>query len=345
MQRQKHPCVVKIVISILGFIELVNSCLAPPPKPPVPFSCGRAPTDRDGHRIVGGSDAEPNSIPWQAGIASLWSLDLPYCGATIISPYHLLTSAHCVVIHTHGPWWFPDSFITIGEHYVKERNDTTFHAIECVHYHPDFNATGLLFENDFALITLKDPLDLTSQDSLAKAACLPEPNLSFNSESVFTISGWGFMNETVNENTTIIGNVSDWSETLQTAQVPWYDHDLCNENYYEAKVNYSDKLNYSAEVIPEQVITDSMICAGYDDGRIDYCLGDGGGPMTWTNPNTQEEILIGIASLHFGCGRENLPGIYAKVAAALDFVRMLGVDQERGEATNICPCVGLFCIG
>merc|ERR1712029_695843 len=200
----------------------------------------------------------------------------------------------------------------------------TFHAIECVHYHPDFNTTGLLFENDFALITLKDPLDLTSGESLAKAACLPEPNLSFNSESVFTISGWGFMNETVNENTTVIGNVSDWSETLQTAQVPWYDHDLCNENYYEAKVNYSDKLNYSAEVIPEQVIT---------------------GSMTWTNPNTQEEILIGIASLHFGCGRENLPGIYAKAAAALDFVRMLGVDQERGEATNICPCVGLFCIG
>ena len=69
------------------------------------------------------------------------------------------------------------------------------------------------------------------------------------------------------------------------------------------------------------------------------------GPMTWYDPDTQKEILAGIASLHFGCGRENLPGIYARATSALDWVKGLGVDPEMGQAYNVCPpCVGPFCI-
>lgn len=55
------------------------------------FPCGRKP-----HRIVGGSEAGPYSLPWQVGLVRKNSNNRkPFCGGTLISNRHILTAAHC----------------------------------------------------------------------------------------------------------------------------------------------------------------------------------------------------------------------------------------------------------
>ena len=60
-----------------------NVCLVPK------FPCGRKP-----HRIVGGSEAGPYSLPWQVALVRKNS-QRPFCGGTLISNRHILTAAHC----------------------------------------------------------------------------------------------------------------------------------------------------------------------------------------------------------------------------------------------------------
>lgn len=321
-----HPS--QILTILLGVITLIESCPpAPPPQlPPQLYSCGRTGTgtgqaayNRD-LMIVNGTEAVPHSIPWQAALVSFWSGGKPFCGGTIISPWHVLTAVHCA--------WVPHMHVVVGEHNILEDQDNaTHHEVECTYRHPEFNVTGLI-ENDFAILTLKEPLDLSTP--YVKAACLPEPELSFNDQTVFTVSGWGVMEEKDNYTT------SDLSETLKVAQVPWYNPELCND-YYSQVVNATEEGGV--------IIGDSMLCAGYPDGSIDSCLGDGGGPLTWKNPSNQQEVLAGIVSYHLGCGRANLPGVYAKATSTLEFAKNWGVDQAAGEARNMCPpCVGFFCL-
>merc|ERR1712029_875102 len=171
-----------ILAMLLGVITLIDSC-PPAPPPELPFSCGwTAATNRGDHRIINGSEAEPHSIPWQAALVAYWSSGKPFCGATILSPWHVLTTVHCA--------WSPDKWLVVGEHNINQ--NATWHEIECANTHPEFNG-DFPRENDFVILTLKEPLDLSSP--YVKAVCLPEPGLSFDDQTIFTVSGWGVMEE------------------------------------------------------------------------------------------------------------------------------------------------------
>lgn len=109
----------------------------------------------------------------------------------------------------------------------------------------------------------------------AKAACLPESGLQFSTDTtVFTVSGWGVMEERNKYNHTHL------SETLKHATVPYYDPVVCNEAY-------KDELN-----LTETVVTDNMICAGYADGGIDSCAGDSGGESNIDKSVSAKSIIM-----------------------------------------------------
>lgn len=64
-----------------------------------------------------------------------------------------------------------------------------------------------------------------------------------------------------------------------------------------------------------------MICAGFIEGGKDACYGDSGGPLTFENGI--KPILVGLVSFGRGCGTPNSPGVYARITAARDWIRLL----------------------
>jgi len=239
-------------------------------------------------RIVGGSEADANSIPWQVGLVSNQG-STPFCGGTIITPYHILTAAHC----TNGQTSMTTQVIA-GEHNLLSTADkATRHDIAHVFDHPNY-ATGPA-GYDFSILTLTTPINL-GPESHSRAVCLPDAgDNTFTSNDVFTVSGWGHLVSGCNQQNCT-------PDVLHHVEVPWVSDEQCEEGY------------------PGK-ITETMICAGnYEDGGIDSCQGDSGGPLTWVDPNTQKVKLIGVVSWGVGCAGPEKPGVYAEVTSVLQWV-------------------------
>lgn len=64
-------------------------------------------------------------------------------------------------------------------------------------------------------------------------------------------------------------------------------------------------------------VDDSMICAGVEFGKRDSCQGDSGGPLVDASFKKQ----VGVVSWGFGCGKHNQDGVYASIAAYLDWIQ------------------------
>ncbi|MDR4484420.1 MAG: serine protease [Nitrospirales bacterium] len=96
--------------------------------------------------------------------------------------------------------------------------------------------------------------------------------------------------------------VTGWGETqagpppiqLQKVEVP-----------LASKANCNDENSYNG------AITDTMLCAGLDQGGKDACQGDSGGPLTRGPNNT---VLTGIVSWGEGCALPDKFGVYARVS-------------------------------
>ena len=160
------------------------------------------------HRIVGGSEVDPHSIPWQVGLVRNGG-NYPNCGGTLIGSRHVISAAHCTQAMT-------DFDILIGAHDINWQNATRY-VVESVHEHPSYNPSS--FEFDFAIIKLKEKVPLGDK---AVHACLPNNELSdeYFSGSNLTVSGWGRINEGGNP-----------SYVLHKVNVPFVPNDVCNEKY------------------------------------------------------------------------------------------------------------------
>jgi secreted trypsin-like serine protease len=70
--------------------------------------------------------------------------------------------------------------------------------------------------------------------------------------------------------------------------------------------------------IRHEHIDHSMMCAGGVKNR-DACGGDSGGPVI--AKNNGKDVLVGIVSWGADeCGEEGVPGVYARVTHALNFI-------------------------
>ena len=122
-------------------------------------------------------------------------------------------------------------------------------------------------------------IDITS------SACLPSTDDFLEPGVECYVAGWG--------KKSFDGGVN---VPLTEVGLPIVDHQTCSKWYSEVGV---------------AVIKSMHICAGYENGKKDACLGDSGGPLICVENN--KPVLRGVVSWGIGCAAKHRPGIYTRL--------------------------------
>ncbi|XP_076969973.1 ovochymase-2 [Tamandua tetradactyla] len=245
-------------------------------------------------RIVGGSQVEKGSYPWQV---SLKRKEKHICGGTIISPQWVITAAHCVVKRKSAS----TLNVTAGEHDLKqtEAEEQTL-TIETIIIHPYFTIKKPM-DYDIALLKMAGAFHF---GQFVGPVCLPEPGERFEAGFICTTAGWGRLTED-----------GLLPQVLQEVNLPILTQNEC------AAVMLSLK---------KPITGQTFLCTGFPDGGRDACQGDSGGSLmcqnkkgTWT--------LAGVTSWGLGCGRgwrhnlhkndQGSPGIFTDLSKVLPWIQ------------------------
>ncbi len=256
-------------------------------------------------RIVGGAPADIATFPHQVSVTSAQGLR---CGGAIVAAGWVVTAAHCVDDQPRG------LEVLAGITRLSDRNDAQRSAIARVVLHPEYDG-GSPPRHDVALLRLAVPLDLDG-DSVAAIPLVDADDVDDGLTDpgvVATVSGWGRTDES--------GPLSD---VLRTVDVPIVDNAEASAQYGVA-------------------IDDTLLAAGVDVGGKDSCAGDSGGGLVVPGDDGDWR-LAGIVSWGAGCGRPELPGIYARVSAVHAWIDRSLHDEapacDDGEwACHDGPCI------
>lgn len=155
--------------------------------------------------------------------------------------------------------------------------------------HPSYDHS--IYNNDIALLRLSTPLP--GYNETMSPVCLPTENTNFRPGTNCSVTGWGKTHQH--------GSVSN---KLRVAYVPIIDHATCKEQYYQRTGD---------------IVTDRMICAGYQAGQVDSCKGDSGGPFVCKEKG--QYILVGATSWGVGCAQAGQPGVYTDIKDFLSWIQ------------------------
>ncbi|XP_040844954.1 ovochymase-2 [Ochotona curzoniae] len=244
-------------------------------------------------RIVGGSQVEKGSYPWQV---SLKQGQKHICGGTIISPQWVITAAHCITSRNIGA----NLNVTAGEHDLsqKEPEEQTF-RIKTVIIHPHFSPKKPM-DYDIALLKMAGTFQF---GQFVGPLCLPKPGKRFETGLVCTTAGWGRLTED-----------GVFSQVLQEVNLPILSQEKCVAALLTLTRPFNGK---------------TFLCTGFPEGGRDACQGDSGGSLMcqskrgiWT--------MAGVTSWGLGCGRswtnnalenkQGSPGIFTDLSKVLPWI-------------------------
>uniref|UniRef100_UPI0035900DB7 trypsin-2-like n=1 Tax=Myxine glutinosa TaxID=7769 RepID=UPI0035900DB7 len=173
----------------------------------------------------------------------------------------------------------PDKFeIHLGADNLCNEGNTVQHiGVAKAIKHQHFNPYTL--DNDIMLIKLAQPARLNSyvQPVPLASSCL-------SAGTICKISGWGY---------TLSGG---FPCDLQCLNLPVMPDSVCKSSY-------------------PGMITQSMICMGYEEGGKDACECDSGGPVVCNGE------LKGIVSWGEGCAEQGHPGVYTNLCKFTDWIQ------------------------
>uniref|UniRef100_A0A3Q1IIQ2 Serine protease 56 n=1 Tax=Anabas testudineus TaxID=64144 RepID=A0A3Q1IIQ2_ANATE len=144
------------------------------------------------------------------------------------------------------------------------------------------------FNNDIALVELTSPAVLSEH---VTPVCLPS-GMEPPTGSPCLVAGWGSIYED-----------GPSADVVMEAKVPLLPQSTCKST------------------LGKELVTNTMLCAGYLSGGIDSCQGDSGGPLIYQDRLSGRFQLYGITSWGDGCGEKGKPGVYTRVSAFSDWIQ------------------------
>ncbi|XP_066154042.1 plasminogen-like isoform X1 [Euwallacea fornicatus] len=280
---------VLIAVLNLSLLEAVNNF--------ADVSCGLIRNIRKS-KIVGGQEAFKSEFPWMVSITRRGN---HFCGGTLINRNYVLTAAHCLCTGSgHIDYLSPKSIkITISQYDLTKQGDGAYEMeVKGVTVHPKYQCNYV--KDDIAILELERPVLWTES---AAPACLPAETLekaySQFHDSVATVAGWGWTNEHR-------GN-GQRSNILRKAKVQVIETEKCR-SWYKSQGKKTR-------------IQETQICAGHEQGGIDACWADSGGPLMVETDTQNQMMVVGVVSTGIGCARPYLPGIYTRVSEYIPWIR------------------------
>jgi len=238
-----------------------------------------------GSRVINGVDAKPGAWPWQVLIKLF---DQPHCGGSIVSPWYIVTAAHCL----YKKEAITDQFsVVTGEHDFdkQEGPEMTIPADKLI-VHPKFNFDHLDF--DIALIKLKWPVQF--KPGVTATVCMPKKGEKLPVGTNCMITGWGKTD-----------GYAHMHHILQQARLPVVDNQKCNS------------LNKNNTRI---AVSSNMVCAGFGPGTpTGGCHGDSGGPFVCNNKGRW--YLQGAVSWGSGkCDTSEAYTVFSRISEYRDWI-------------------------
>uniref|UniRef100_A0A8C1GHL5 Peptidase S1 domain-containing protein n=1 Tax=Cyprinus carpio TaxID=7962 RepID=A0A8C1GHL5_CYPCA len=174
----------------------------------VHVGCGTRPRKRA--KIVGGTDAQAGSWPWQV------SLQMEryghVCGASLVASRWLVSAAHC----------FQDSDAIKAYMGMRVMNSVSNAAatrqIRRIVLHSQYDQ--FTSDYDIALLELSAPVFF---NELVQPVCIPASSHAFTSGTSCFVTGWGVLSEE-----------GELATLLQEATVNIISHNTCNKMYDDA---------------------------------------------------------------------------------------------------------------
>ncbi|XP_051892507.1 coagulation factor XI-like isoform X2 [Pristis pectinata] len=236
-------------------------------------TCGKV--NQPKSHVSGGNVSLPGEWPWQISIHIDQKDEFRhFCGGSIISDHWIITAAHCFERTEDLRKWRIYAGITKLSDIT---NKITFHKIEKIIIHENYNSETM--DCDIALLKLKQAIVFNDYQM---PICLPTSEEQVPLGSQCWITGWGK------------AETGQISQILLKANVPVIDDERCRSVYLGS------------------IITENMMCAGKDDGKVDRCKGDSGSPLACEHNG--KWYLVGITSWGHGCTQKEKPGIYTRLS-------------------------------
>ena len=226
--------------------------------------------------------------------------DRNFCGGALVAPDKVLTAAHCAAKSIN--------YIAIGTTVDGDTSEGQQIKVTNLIQHPEYNKIPHL--NDLMILNLEKPVEGITPVQIVQ----PETADLVSEGQNIRVMGWGLTKEEPEP------HISQTSPVLKDTTLQITNTDECSEIYQAHLV----------------IDVNAMFCA-YAPGT-DACQADSGGPaIVETDGNA---TLVGVVSFGLGCARENVPGVYAKISANLDFIYehvpslQPGAQAEHGQDTS-----------
>jgi len=239
-------------------------------------------------------------------------------GASLIAPGIVVTAAHKV--NAINP---SDMVVRCGDHDIKKEKEpkkSQERQVKTLSIHPRYSGIDKV-HNDVALVHLQDEFVL---DSHLDTICLPEfpdqRNGNYQKGKLdCSVQGWGKDS---------FGEGGDYQAALRQIHLPVVENDECQNLLRKTRLPDNFDLH------------DSFLCAGGSSkGGEDACEGDGGGPLVCKQ--NDKHVLAGVVAWGIGCGKPNVPGVYAAVADVvcwIDWVTKCKHGNDFGYFYNYPQC-------